>query len=150
MGSEQKFIKTTDSIKIIVAEECGVDLSSMDMIRGRRKEVEARQIAMYMMRRFLNLTYREILYCFPPIENHTTVVYSLQLIDALIGCDKRVASLTFAIAGRISELLEIDKNKKRLSHYTIFDGKIAHGMYQTEEKAKASVGIGERIIPVYV
>lgn len=150
MESEPKFIKTTESIKAIVAEECGVDLSSMDRLKGRRKEVEARQIAMYMMRRFLDLTYKEILYCFPAIEHHTTALYSFRLIDTLIGCDKRVASLTFAIAGKVSELLAVDKNKKRLSHYTIFDGRIAHGMYQSEENARPHIGLGERIIAVYV
>lgn len=150
MESEQKFTKTTEFIMQVVADSYDVPVSVMSQKKGKGHEVEARKMAMYMMRKFLPITYYQILECFPAIENHTTVIYSLRSIEDIISYDKKVSSLAFSIIAKVSAFVEADKKRKRLSHYTIYDGECAFGMYPTEESAKIHAEIGRRVVPVYV
>lgn len=150
MDSKQKSTKMTDEIKEIVAEAFGLPVAVMGQRSGKRREVEARQIAMYMIRRYLRLSYKEVLRCFPAIENHTSIVYAIRTVEDLMSYDKRIIDITSKIMGRIYIVITASEDRKKLSHYTIFDGKCAHGMYETEKMASSFVEPNQRIIPVYV
>lgn len=150
MDSKQKSTKMTNTIKEIVAEACGLPVSVMEKRSGKRNEVEARQIAMYMIRRYMKLSYKEVLHCFPAIENHTSIIYAVRVVENLMSYDKRIMRVTSSIIGRIYNVITASEDKKKLSHYTIFDGKCAHGMYETEKMASSLVEPNQRVIPVYV
>jgi len=150
MDSKQKSTKMTDEIKEIVAEACGLPVAVMGQRSGKRREVEARQIAMYMIRRYLRLSYKEVLRCFPAIENHTSIIYAIRAVEDLMSYDKRIIDITSKIMGRIYIVITASEDNKKLSHYTIFDGKCARGMYETEKMASSFVEPNQRIIPVYV
>ena len=149
MDSKPKSTRTIEIIREVVSEVCLVRPEELFEKSGKRKSVEARQIMMYMMRKFMHLTYQEILVHFKA-RNHTTVMYSLQTIGWAMEHDRRVIRLTSAIMAEISKRIEDKDSKKTLSHYTIFDGKSAHGMYKTEHAALLNVEKGERVISVFV
>lgn len=150
MDSKQKSIKMIDTVKDIVSEICNVPREVMEQRSGKRRHVEARQIAMYVIRRSLNLSYNDILKCFPAIENHTSILYSVRSIDDLMSYDKRVIALVSKAMGEICVFKKNSEDSKKLSHYTIFDGRIAFGVYETEKIASSFVEPNQRIIPVYV
>jgi len=139
-----------DTVKDIVSEICGVPREIMEQRSGKRRHVEARQIAMYVIRRSLNLSYNDILKCFPAIENHTSILYSVRNIDDLMSYDKRVIGLVSKAMGEVCIFKKNNDDSKKLSHYTIFDGKVAFGVYETEKIASFFVEPNQRIIPVYL
>lgn len=149
MDLEPKSTRTIEIIREVVSEVCAVRPEELLEKSGKRKGVEARQIMMYMMRKFMHMTYKEILFHFKA-RNHTTVMYSIQVIGWAMEHDRRIIRLTSSIMAEISKRIEDKDSKKTLSHYTIFDGKSAHGMYKTENAALLNAEKGERVISVFV
>jgi predicted transcriptional regulator of viral defense system len=103
---------------------------------------------MYMLRKFMHMSYKEILRHFDA-RNHTTVMYSLQTIEGISSYDKRVAKLMSMIESDIDKAMRKKEAQLKLSYFTIFDGVSARGMYNTEQSAMMNLEPGERILSIY-
>lgn len=148
MELEQRSTRTIEMIREIVSEICGVSLNDLHRRSGTRKSVEARQIMMYMLRKFMHMSYKEILRHFDA-RNHTTVMYSLQTIEGISSYDKRVAKLMSMIESDIDKAIRKKEAQLKLSYFTIFDGVSARGMYNTEQSAMMNLEPGEKILSIY-
>ena len=73
---------TPEDIIKIVSETLGVAIEDMLGSSRRREISSARQIAMYLMRQYTDLSYRELEKS-SAVKDHTTVMYSCEKITQL-------------------------------------------------------------------
>jgi chromosomal replication initiator protein len=100
ISDEEKPI-TVDAIQKVVCEHFGVKLQDMKA-RKRTKEVAtARQVAMYLAKRFTNLSLTEIGNAFGG-KDHATVIYACRQIEEKKAMDPALAKIIETLAGRIS------------------------------------------------
>jgi chromosomal replication initiator protein len=100
ISDEEKPI-TVDAIQKVVCEHFGVKLQDMKA-RKRTKEVAtARQVAMYLAKRFTNLSLTEIGNAFGG-KDHATVIYACRQIEEKKAKDPALAKIIETLAGRIS------------------------------------------------
>jgi len=150
MDSKPKSTEMIDIIFNAIAEELDVPIECFTQKGYRkRKYVEARQIAMYMVREVTFMTYKEIVNIFP-VSDHTTVLYGVKAIQSMMEYDRRIMDLTSSISAKISLLREEDGSSKQKVYYTIFDGEKSKGLYVSEKAASRFVDLKKKIIPIYL
>lgn len=94
---------TLDYIKNLVAETLKMDVEKLSSKSRKREIVSARQIAMYLAKKFTDMSLKQIGSQFGK-RDHTTVIYSARTVENLIDTDPQ-----------IKEVVEGLKQKLRLS-----------------------------------
>lgn len=83
------------------AEEFGIPVSDLKSPRRTKQLVLARQVAMYLLRKKLNLSLKEVGYCFGG-KDHTTVMHAVDKIEQLRASDPVLAARIRKLASGIS------------------------------------------------
>lgn len=90
-----------DSIISAAASHFGVSPSDIKGTRRTKQLALARQVAMYLMRRMLDLSLKEIGYCFGG-KDHTTVMHAVEKVELLLARDAGFAARLKKLASGIS------------------------------------------------
>ena len=81
-----------DSIIKLVSEEFGVKVSDIKSKRRTKNILRPRQIAMYLIRKFTNLSYTEIAEIFGGMD-HTSVMHSVKKVESLLKTDTNLGNI---------------------------------------------------------
>ncbi|HDR00262.1 MAG TPA: chromosomal replication initiator protein DnaA [candidate division WOR-3 bacterium] len=83
------------------ADEFGIPVSDIKSVRRTKQLALARQVAMYLLRKKLNLSLKEVGYCFGG-KDHTTVMHAVDKIERLRASDPVLAARIRKLASGIS------------------------------------------------
>ena len=120
-------IQKINTILGMVAETYGIDVGALQEKTRQRYIVEPRQIAMYLLRRYTNMSYTWIGFYF--MLNHATVIHAVKNITGLVDTNYNgFAANVKRMNNELDRIFNVNKytseaRKKRLKfHYLVVKG----------------------------
>ncbi len=100
---QSKPVFTCDTIQRIVAEYFGLDVEALQSRSRRREVVQARQISMYLSKKYTDSSLDQIGTRIGK-RNHATVIYALKTVRDLMDVDKHFRKTVLELENRLTGL----------------------------------------------